>query len=146
MNRKPMLDPNFETRVRESFARQAFFRTLGAELSSVRHGEVEITAPFDCRFTQQDGFLHAGTVTAMVDTACGYAAHSTMPSDSRVLSVEFKLNLLAPAVGDRFLARGSVIKSGRTLTICRGEFFSLKDGEKRLTAVMQATMMCLMER
>jgi uncharacterized protein (TIGR00369 family) len=120
--------------------------TLGAELGLVRAGEVHLLAPFDARFTQQDGFLHAGVVTTLVDSACGYAAFTLMPAGSRVLSVEFKINLLSPARGDRFRAEGRVIKAGRTITVCEGKMFSIQGEEETLCAVMQATMICIQER
>ena len=140
----PVLDPQFEARVRDSFARQGFLQTLGASLLRIEPGEAEIAAPFDDKLTQQDGFLHAGVVTALVDTACGYAAYSLMPAGSRVLSVEFKINLLSPAMGERFLARGRVIKAGRTLTVCEGNLFAVQADEERLVAAMQATMICVL--
>ena len=136
-------DPDFETRIRANFIRQSMMATLGAELSLIRAGEVHITVPYDERFTQQDGFLHAGTVTTLIDSACGYAAYTLMPADSRVLSVEFKINLLSPATGDSFKAEGRVIKPGKTLTICKGELFALDNGKEVLVAVMQATMICV---
>jgi uncharacterized protein (TIGR00369 family) len=136
-------DPNFEARVRANFARQGMLTTLGGSIGLVRPGEVHLFAPFDSRFTQQDGFLHAGVVTTLMDSACGYAAYSLMPADARVLSVEFKVNLLAPAQGPRFRAEGRVIKAGRTLTVCDGKLFSIRDGEETLCAIMQATMICI---
>lgn len=136
-------DPNFESRVRASFAKQGMLTALGGEIGLVRPGEVHLLAPFDARFTQQDGFLHAGVVTTLMDSACGYAAYSLMPADSRVLSVEFKVNLLAPAQGQRFRAEGRVIKAGRTLTVCEGRLFSIRENEETLCAIMQATMICI---
>jgi uncharacterized protein (TIGR00369 family) len=136
-------DPDFETRIRDSFARQSMMSTIGAEFSLVRAGEVHITAPYNSRFAQQDGFLHAGTVTTLIDSACGYAAYTLMPADSHVLSVEFKVNLLSPAQGERFRAEGRVIKPGKTLTVCEGKLFALIDEREKLVAVMQATMICV---
>lgn len=133
-------NPDFETRVRESFAAQAFMSTLGAELVSVAPGEVTIHMPYSPTLTQQDGFLHAGVVTSIADTACGYAALTLMPQGSEVLSVEFKVNLLSPAVGEGFIAHGEVIKPGRTLTVCRGDVFAVKDGAEKLVMTMLATM------
>ena len=135
-------DPNFETRVRANFDRQGMLSTLGASMDHVCPGEVHLSAPFDSRFTQQDGFLHAGTVTTLMDSACGYAAYTLMPAASRVLSVEFKVNLLTPARGPRFRAEGRVIKAGRTLTVCEGKLFSIEE-EETLCAIMQATMICM---
>jgi uncharacterized protein (TIGR00369 family) len=139
-------DPNFESRVRASFATQGMLASLGGEIGLVRPGEVHLLAPFDARFCQQDGFLHAGFVTTLLDSACGYAAFSLMPADARVLSVEFKVNLLAPARGERFRAQGQVVKPGRTITVCEGKFFSLEGGDETLSAIMQATMICLREK
>ena len=136
-------DPQFEDRIRKDFARQNFLITVGASLRTIQPGEVGISAPFNAQWTQQDGFLHAGVVSALTDTACGYAAYTLMPSDCRVMSVEFKINNLSPAMGEYFLAHGRVIKSGRTLTICEGNFFAIQGEEKRHVAVMQATMICL---
>src|SRR5215213_7227782 len=134
-------DPDFERRVRESFARQRAMETFGARLLRAAPGEVEIGVDFDEAFTQQHGYLHAGLVTAMVDTACGYAALSLTEPGAEVLSVEFKLNLLSPAAGERFVARARVVRAGRNLTVCAGVFYSLKDGGEKLVATMLATMM-----
>jgi uncharacterized protein (TIGR00369 family) len=144
---KPLLppDPDFESRVRASFSQQRMLTTLGAQIGLLRAGEVHLTAPYDARFTQQDGFLHAGIVTTLMDTACGYAAYSLMPAASRVLSVEFKVNLLSPARGERFRAEGRVIKAGRTITVCEGKLFSMQGEEESLCAIMQATMICIRE-
>lgn len=119
--------------------------TLGAELGLVRAGEVHLTAAHDARFSQLDGFLHAGIVTALIDSACGYAAYTLMPAGARVLSVEFKVNLLSPARGPRFRAEGRVIKHGRTLTVCEGKLFSIEE-EETLCAIMQATMICIRDK
>lgn len=138
-------DPDFETRVRASFSQQGMLAALGAQIGLLRAGKVHLTAPYDARFTQQDGFLHAGVVTTLMDTACGYAAFTLMPAASRVLSVEFKVNLLSPARGDRFRAEGRVIKAGRTITVCEGKLFSMQGEEETLCAIMQATMICIRE-
>ena len=143
---RPLADPNFESRVRASFSRQEMLTSLGAQIGLLRAGEFHLTAPYDARFTQQDGFLHAGVVTTLMDSACGYAAYSLMPAASRVLSVEFKVNLLSPARGDRFRAEGRVIKSGRTITVCEGKLFSIEKEEETLCAIMQATMICIREK
>jgi uncharacterized protein (TIGR00369 family) len=139
-------DPDFESRVRASCSRQEMLTSFGAQIGRVRAGEVHLTAPYDARFTQQDGFLHAGIVTTLMDSACGYAAYSLMPAGSRVLTVEFKVNLLSPARGDGFRAEGFVIKAGRTLTICEGKLFSLEKKQETLCAIMQATMICIQEK
>lgn len=133
-------NPDFEARVRESFDAQAFMSTLGAEIISVAPGEVTIGIPFSDHLTQQDHFLHAGAVTSIADTACGYAAFTLMSAEASVLSVEFKVNLLSPAVGERFIARAQVLKPGRTLTVCRGDVFAVRDGQEKLVMTMLATM------
>jgi uncharacterized protein (TIGR00369 family) len=131
-------------RVRASFARQGMMATLGAELVSVEPGRVEIAIRHDERFTQQHGFLHAGAVTTILDSACGYAAYSVMPPEAAVLTASFTVNLLAPAAGERFSIVGEVVRAGRTLVVCRGDAFI--DGDKRPFAVMQATMSALYDR
>ena len=136
-------NPVFEARVRASFDRQRLMRTLGATLADVRPGEVEITLPFRADLTQQHGYLHAAAVTAIADSACGYAAFSLMTAEQEVLSVEFKVNLLAPALGERFRALGRVIRPGRTLTVCAAEVHAEREGERTLIAQMQATMIAL---
>ncbi len=139
MDFKPQ-DANFEARVRESFTRQGFMQTLGASLGRVESGLVEITMPFSNAITQQHGFLHAAAVTAIVDSACGYAALTLMPEGADVLSVEFKMNLLSPAVGTRFRAVGTVARAGRTVTVCQGEVFARQDDREKRVAIMTATM------
>ena len=139
-------DPNFEARVRDSFSQQGMLTSLGAEIALLKAGEFHLTTPYDARFSQQDGFLHAGMVTTLMDSACGYAAFSLMPAASRVLSVEFKVNLLSPARGDRFRAEGRVIKHGRTLTVCEGKLFSIEKEQETLCAIMQATMICIRDK
>ena len=119
-------DPDIETRIRESFIRQSMMSLIGAELSLVRAGEVHITAPYDERFTQQDGFLHAGTVTTLIDSACGYAAYTLMPADSRVLSVEFKVNLLNPAQGETLPGRGTRDQARQNADSLRGEIIRIE--------------------
>jgi uncharacterized protein (TIGR00369 family) len=136
-------DADYERRIRENFARQAFMATLGARLASVAPGEVAIELAPRPELGQQNGYVHAGAVTSIVDSACGYAAYTLMPADSGVLSVEFKVNLLAPAVGDLLVATGRVVRAGRTLTVCQGEVVARAAGEERTVAVMQATMMRL---
>ena len=133
-------DPDFAARVRASFARQQIMATIGARLTEVLPGEVEIELPFRPDLTQQHGYLHAGIVTAVIDSACGYAALSLMPAAAEVLSVEFKVNLLAPARGERFMARGRVVKAGRTITVCAGDLFAVGGAGEKLVATMLATM------
>ncbi len=142
-------DPGFEARVRASFARQQFMTRLGARLERVAAGEVCIRLPFEPALTQQHGFLHAGVVTSIVDSACGYAALTLMEPGAAVLSVEFKVNLLAPARGREFVALGRVVRAGRTLTVCTGEVRALPDGDggdEVAVAIMQATIMAVRER
>jgi len=125
-------------RVRASFDRQGMMTTLGVEVTAVERGKVVMALGHDERLTQQHGFLHAGAVTSVLDTACGYAAFSVMPPDAAVLTVSFTVNLMAPAAGERFTITGEVVRAGRTLVVCRGEAFA--DGSDRPFAVMQATM------
>ena len=146
MSPQSNLDPKVEQRIRESFVRQGLINTLNGKIAHVSPGEMHIEAPFDERFTQQDGFLHAGIVTTLIDSACGYAAYTLMPEGSRVLSVEFKVNFLSPAQGERFRAEGRVVKSGKTLTVCEGKLFALQVEGEKLVAMMQATMICMREK
>ncbi|MBO0810179.1 MAG: PaaI family thioesterase [Actinobacteria bacterium] len=125
-------------RVQASFARQAMMATLGAEMTSVTPGRVELALRHDERFTQQHGFVHAGAVAAVLDSACGYAAFSLMPPEAAVLTASYTINLLAPAAGQRFTMTGQVVRAGRSLTVCRGEAFT--DGAGTPFAIMQATM------
>jgi uncharacterized protein (TIGR00369 family) len=120
--------------------------TLGIQLDAVAPGAVEMIMPFDPALTQQHGFVHAGILTAGMDSACGYAAFSLMPADAAVLTVEFKTNLLAPAKGDRFLFRGRVLKPGRTLTVCEGQAFAITGSSRKLVATMTGTLMALFDR
>ncbi len=140
-------DPNFQERVRASFARQTLMHTIGARLGSVAPGVVEIELPFRDDLTQQHGFLHAGVIGTIADSACGFAALSLAPTDSAVLAVDYKMNLLVPAKGERFIARGSVVKPGRTIIVCTGDVFALGEGDdRRLIATMLSTMMLLAGR
>lgn len=143
----PLGDSDFETRVRESFARQKVMATIDAELTRVTPGIVEIEMPFNESFTQQHGFLHAGIVSTALDSACGYAAFSLMPADASVLTIEFKVNLFAPGKGERFLFRGSVTKPGRTIIVADGQAYAYgPDGEARLFATMTGTIMTVRDR
>ncbi len=134
------LDEATVARVRASFARQGAMATLGAELADVAAGRVEIALPIEPHLSQQDGFLHAGVVVAVLDSACGYAALTLMPSDAEVLTVELKVNLLAPADGDSLVAVGEVVRAGRTLTVCRGDAHAEQEGGRVHVATMLATM------
>jgi len=133
-------DPQFEKRVRESFAAQRFMATIGAKLESVSAGAVSIRLLFRDDLTQQDGFLHAGVLASVADSACGYAAYSLMPATARVLSVEFKINMLSPAKGDAVVARANVIRAGNTIMVCRADVFSVTGATEKLVSAMQATM------
>lgn len=143
-------DPDFERRVRASFARQAAMQTLGAVIERVRPGEVAVTLPFRAELAQQHGFLHAGVVAAVVDSACGYAALSLMEAGAAVLSVEFKVQLLAPSRGAWFRAIGRVVRAGRTLTVVAGELraFAREDetGDGEVVALLSGTMMAVRDR
>jgi uncharacterized protein (TIGR00369 family) len=137
------VDADVEARVRRSFARQAYMAAIGAELVHVAVGEVDIALPFSDRLTQQDGYLHAGVVAGAADSACGYAALTTMDAGAEVLTVEFKINLLAPAAGERLVARGRVLRSGRTLTVCRGDAVTISDAQEKHVATMTATLIAI---
>ena len=139
-------DPDFEARVRASFARQHFMATLGAQLERVTVGEITISLPFRADLTQQHGFLHAGVVTSVVDSACGYAALTVMEPGAAVLSVEFKMNLLAPAQGSAFRAVGRVVRAGRTLVVCAGELHAMHNERDTVVALMQGTMMAVRDK
>ena len=137
-------NPRFAEDIKQSFALQSVMRVIGAELSLLEPGIVEITLPYRSDLAQQHGYLHAGIVTTIADSAAGYAAYSLMPAGAEVLSVEFKVNLLRPARGKSFLARAEVIKPGRTLTVARADVFGVADsGDRALVATMLATIICL---
>jgi len=137
-------NPSFAEEIKQSFAKQTIMSLIGAELSRVEPGIVEITLRYRADLAQHHGFLHAGIVTTIADSACGYAAYSLMPPKSEILSVEFKVNLLRPAKGEVFLALAEVIKSGKTLTVARADVFGLdQSGRRELVAIMLGTMMCL---
>lgn len=136
-------DPSFEVRVRESFEKQSVMQLIGAVLGNVSAGRVEIHLPVRPDLTQQDGFVHAGIVTTILDSACGYAAYTLMPAASSVLSVEFKVNLLAPARGETIIARAEVKRSGRTLSVCTADAFGVEDGKEKLCSTMLGTMICI---
>jgi uncharacterized protein (TIGR00369 family) len=139
-------EAGFEQRVRDSFARQRAMATLGARLLRVAPGEVEIELPYREDLTQQHGYLHAGIVTTVLDSAAGYAAFTLMPADAGVVSVEFKTHLLAPATGERLVARARVVRAGRTVTVCQADGFMVDAGEERHVAMLVGTMMTLRGR
>lgn len=145
-------DPNFSERVRASFSKQQIMHLIDATLTSVEPGMVEIEMPFRDDLTQQHGFLHAGVVTTIADSACGYAALSVMPAQTGVLSIEYKVNLLAPARGEKFVARGRVIRAGRTVIVCASDVYVVReaeegaDGQESIVATMLATILVVRER
>jgi uncharacterized protein (TIGR00369 family) len=142
-------DPDFAARVRNSFTRQAAMRTLGATLEQVEPGRVVIAMAHREALTQQHGYVHAGMLSAALDSACGYAASTLMPADAAVLTIEFKVNLLAPARGPRFRLEGAVVKAGRTISVVEGRAFQHAEdggGDVRLVATMSATVMTVTGR
>jgi uncharacterized protein (TIGR00369 family) len=139
-------DPDFAARVRASFQRQEAMNTIGATLASVEAGRVTIELAWAKALTQQHGFLHAGMVATALDSACGYAAFSLMPVDAAVLTIEYKINLLAPAKGQRFRMVGEVLKPGRTITVAEGQAWAIDDGREKLVATMNATLMAVTGR
>jgi uncharacterized domain 1 len=137
---------NFRERVTESFHRQMAMKTIGATLTKVDYGVVEIEMPFSAAFTQQHGFMHAGIISTALDSACGFAALSVMPQDAAVLTIEFKINLLSPGRGERFLFRGEVTKPGSTIIVADGRAYAVADGPAKLIASMTGTMMVIRGR
>ncbi|HEY8355906.1 MAG TPA: PaaI family thioesterase [Ramlibacter sp.] len=139
-------DPAYADRVRASFARQGAMRTIGASLAAIEPGRVVIELAWQQALTQQHGFLHAGMVSTALDSACGYAGFTLMPVDAAVLTIEFKINLLAPARGERFRMEGLVVKPGRTITVAEGRAWAMADGREKLIATMGATLMAVAGR
>ena len=140
-------DPDFERRVRASFDRQPVMGLIGARLTQVMPGQVQIEMPFDARLTQQHGFMHAGITGTLLDSACGFASLTLMPADSGILTIEYKVNCLAPAAGLRFRFTGRVRKAGRTITLAEGEAMAIDAaGRERLVATMTATEMTIIGR
>ena len=141
------IDPgDFRGRVNSSFARQAAMRTIGAELTRVENGTVEIELPFDEKLTQQHGILHAGIISAALDSACGYAAYTVIDPEASILTIEFKVNLMSPGRGERFLFRGEVTKPGSTIIVADGRGYAVGDGPAKLIASMTGTMMVIRGR
>jgi uncharacterized protein (TIGR00369 family) len=136
-------DPEFARRVQDSFERQGMMKHLGAELGLLEAGAAEIRVPFRAELTQQHNYFHAGVTGAIADSACGYAAYTLMPADASVLTVEYKLNLLAPADGEELIARARVVRSGKTLKVCTADVFVRKGGAESHCAMMLATVMCM---
>ncbi|HUR90066.1 MAG TPA: PaaI family thioesterase [Ramlibacter sp.] len=139
-------DPHYEQRVRGSFERQAAMKTIGAYITAIDPGRVVIELPYSAALTQQHGFMHAGMIAAALDSACGYAAFSLMPHDAAVLTIEYKINLVAPGRGQLFRMEGVVIKPGRTITVVEGRAYAVDDGKDKLIATMTATEMTIVGR
>lgn len=137
------LDPDFERRVRASFARQAAMGLIGATMTALEPGRCTIELPVRADLTQQHGFVHGGIVGMIADSAGGYAAFTLMPADASVLTVEYKINMLAPAKGERLVAVGSVVKPGRTLSIVRADVHAIDGARETLVAAMQQTLMVM---
>jgi uncharacterized protein (TIGR00369 family) len=136
-------NPTFVEEVKDSFDKQIVMELIGGELTRVEPGVVEISLTYRSDLTQQHGYVHAGIITTIADSACGYAAYTLMPPNSDVLAVEFKVNLMRPAKGDTFVAHAEVIKSGRTLTVVRADVHAITGDQRELVAIMQGTMMRL---
>lgn len=139
-------DPDFEARVRKTFAGQPALGTLGITLAQVGPGTLELRMPYDAKLSQQNGFLQGGVVSAGLDTACGLASYTLMPATADILTVEFKINLLAPAKGQTFRFVGRVVKPGRTLVVSEGHAYASEDGREKLIATMSATMMTMLRQ
>ena len=136
----------YKEKVIESFNRQGMMKTINASILAIRPGEIELEFPYQSNLTQQHGFIHAGIVSTVLDTACGYAAFSLMPENAAVLTIEFKVNLLSPAKGERFRAVGKVKKPGKNITVTEGELFAHEEGGQKLVAIMVATIMSVYDR
>jgi uncharacterized protein (TIGR00369 family) len=134
-------NPNFETVVRESFAKQTAMTAIDATLMTVNPGYIEIRLPYSPHLTQQHGFMHGGIITTIADSAAGYAAFSLVPDGFNVLSIEFKVNLLSPALGDYFVAQGEVIRPGRTIFVCKSDVYAYNGEDRKHVAILQASIM-----
>ena len=139
-------DPQYEQRVRGSLERQAAMKTIGASITAIEPGRVVIELPYSPALTQQHGLMHAGMIATALDSACGYAAFSLMPADAAVLTIEYKINLVAPGKGQRFRMEGEVIRPGRTITVVEGRAYAVDDGKDKLIATMTATEMAITGR
>lgn len=142
----PIPVAGFEERVRASFGRQRFMETLGAVLTRIDAGAVEIAMPYRPELTQQHGFVHAGVAATILDNASGYAAFSLMPADVAVLTVEYKINLLRPAQGEQLIARARVVRAGHTLTVCAGDAYMQTGAGEKVVATMLATIIAIPQR
>ncbi len=139
-------DTLYKEKVRESFSLQDVMNTIGAAPVLIEPGHVEIEFAYKKNLTQHHGFIHAGIVSTVLDSACGYAAYTLMPENTSVLTIEFKINLLSPAQGDKFVAIGKVKKPGRTITVSEGELFALHAGSSKLVATMTGTLMTMSDK
>jgi len=139
-------NPDFRKAATATFKAQPAMRTLGISIARLEAGEVDLVMIYCADFTQQNGFVHAGIITAGLDNACGIAAHTLMPTGAAILTVEFKTNLLAPAKGEHFAFRAQVIKPGRTLTVCEARAYAIADGRESLVATMTGTLMAIMPK
>ena len=139
-------DPDYIHKVKDSFQRQNAMATIGTRIEKLEPGLVELAFEYDASLTQQHGFIHAGIVSTVMDSACGYAGFSLMPENTAVLTIEFKVNLLAPAQGESFVAIGKVKKPGRTITVADGELYAIRDGQRKLVATMTGTLMTIANR
>lgn len=137
---------DFRTRIRASFDMQAAMKLIGAELTRIQPGIIEIELPFDQKLTQQHGFLHAGIIAAALDSACTYAAYSAIDEDASILTIEFKVNLMSPGRGERFLFRGEVTKPGSNIMVADGRAYAIGDGPAKLIASMTSTKMVIRGR
>ena len=146
MNKFEPKDSAYKERVKSSFDRQQCMATLGIKISRIEPGMVELIMPYAESYTQQHGFIHAGIISTALDSACGYAAFSLMPVEAAVLTIEYKINLLAPAKGEDFIFRAEVVKPGRTLTLCDGRAYGRTADKKKLIATMSGTLMALFNR
>ena len=145
MNDFNPMNPDYEARIRSSFEKQGAMKTVGAALTQLTPGEVVIEFSYDSSLTQQHGYVHAGVVTTVVDSACGYAAYTLMAPDSEVLTIEYKVNFMAPARGERFKGIGKVLRAGRTITVCSGDVVAIENGKEKVVATMLATMISVVK-
>jgi uncharacterized protein (TIGR00369 family) len=139
-------DPNFDARVRASFARNRLLGSFGVAIKEITPGHVVMTLPFREDLCQQHGYLHGGVLAALLDSASGYAGLTLMPVSAAILGVEFKVNFVAPAIGERVDVFGRVLKSGRTLTVCAGDAYAISDGKQKLVASMLNTVIAVTDR
>ncbi len=139
-------DSGYKERVTESFSRQEMMKTINTSIIAIRPGEIELEFPYQSNLTQQHGFIHAGIVSTVLDTACGYAAFSLMPENAAVLTIESKINFLSPAKGELFQAVAKVVKPGKNITVTNGELFSYSEGNRKLVATMAGTIMSVYDR